>query len=236
MKKRKILIIFYSLGGSVVKLAKEIAKGVKEVEGTEVEIKRVKELIPDEVFEKNIRMKEDRERIEKEFEEATAQDLIEADGIAIGTPVHFGSFASQIKQYLDQLSPVWLEGKLVNKPVSVFCASGSLHGGEEVALFSLLAPLMNLGMIPVGIPYPIQGEGPEFDAGSPFGAIYITGHKHKRELSEDDKKVARILGNRLATMTKIIMCGCQSCNVCRLMSQKPHRSNEGKNSLQENTT
>ncbi len=206
-----------------MKLAKEIAKGAKEVEGTVVEIKRVKELIPDSVFEKNPGMKRDREKLEKEFEEATVEDLIEADGVAIGTPVHFASFASQIKQYLDQLSPVWLEGKLVNKPVSVFCTSGSMHGGEEVALFSLMSPLINLGMIPVGIPYPIQGEGPEFDAGSPFGAIYITGHgKNRRELSEDDKKVARILGNRLATMTRIIMCGCQSCKGCRLMSQKTH--------------
>ena len=219
-RKIKILIVFYSMGGSLVKLAREIAKGAEEVEGTEVEIKRVKELMPDEVFEKNPRMKQDRQRIEKEFAEATADDLIEADGVAIGTPVHFGSFASQIKQYLDQLSPVWLEGKLVNKPVSVFCASGSLHGGEEVALFSLLAPLMSLGMVPVGIPYPIQGESPEFDAGSPFGAVYVTGHKHEKEFSEADKKVARVLGNRLATMTKIIMCGCQSCNVCRSLSQK----------------
>jgi len=223
MQNRKILIVFYSLGGSVVKLAKEIAKGAREVQGTEVEMKRVKELMPDEVFEKNPRMKHDREKLEKEFEEATVQDLIEADGVAIGTPVHFGSFAAQIKQYLDQLSPVWLEGKLVNKPVSVFCASGSLHGGEEVALFSLLSPLINFGMIPVGIPYPIQGQGPEFDAGSPFGAIYVTGHKkNKRELSEDDKKVARILGKRLATMTQIIMCGCSSCNVCRNLSQKQY--------------
>lgn len=205
----------------MAELAKEIAKGAKEVKGTEVEIKRVKELVPDEVFEKNPRMKKEKELLEKEFEQATIEDLIEADGIAIGTPVHFGSFASQIKQYLDQLSPVWLEGKLVNKPVSVFCASGSLHGGEEVALFSLLSPLISLGMIPVGIPYPIQGEGPEFDAGSPFGAIYVTGHQNKKELSEDDKKVARILGRRLATTTKIIMCGCQTCRVCSSLSHKP---------------
>ncbi|TSC75875.1 MAG: Trp repressor binding protein [Parcubacteria group bacterium Gr01-1014_30] len=220
--KQKILIVFYSLGGSLAKVAKEIAKGAKEVEGTEVEIKRVKELVADEVFEKNPRMKRDKEMLEKEFEEAAVEDLIEADGVAIGTPVHFGSFASQIKQYLDQLSPVWLEGKLVNKPVSVFCASGSLHGGEEVALFSLLSPLINFGMIPVGIPYPIQGEGPEFDAGSPFGVVYVTGHgKNRKEFSESDKKVARILGNRLATMTKIIKCGCDSCKVCRSMAQLP---------------
>lgn len=137
--ERKILIVFYSLAGSVAELAKEVAKGAKEVDGTKVEIKRVRELVSPAVFEKNPQLKKEKEALEKEFEEATVQDLVEADGVAIGTPVHFGSFAFQIKQYLDQLSPVWLEGKLVNKSVSVFCASGSLHSGEEVALFRSLA-------------------------------------------------------------------------------------------------
>lgn len=223
-QERKILILFYSLGGSLALVAEEIAKGAREIAGTNVEIKRVKELIPDAVFEKNPRMKEDRQKLEKQYVEVTAEDLVSADGVAIGTPVHFGSFASQIKQFLDQLSSVWLAGKLVSKPVSVFCTSGSLHGGEEVALFSLLAPLMNLGMIPVGIPYPIQGEGSKLDSGSPFGAIYITGQgANRKAFSEDDKKVARILGSRLAATTKILKNGCGTCSDCHiLLTEKIH--------------
>ena len=217
-QERKILILFYSLGGNLALVAEEIAKGAREIVGTKVEIKRVRELIPDEVFEKNPRMKEDRQKLEEQYEEVTAEDLVRADGVAIGTPVHFGSFASQIKQFLDQLSSVWLAGKLVNKPVSVFCTSGSLHGGEEIALFSLLAPLLNFGMIPVGIPHPIREESPELDAGSSFGAIYVTGQGvNRRAFSEDDKKVARILGSRLAATTKILQNGCDTCSDCHVL-------------------
>lgn len=220
MKKTKILVLFYSLGGGTAELAKEVARGAAEVVDTDVEIKRVPELLSPEVFEKNPKLKEAKEKLEKEFEEASIEDIVEADGVAFGTPVHFGSFASQIKQFIDQLSPVWMQRKMVNKPASVFCVSGSLHGGEEVTLISLMIPLLNLGMIPVGIPYPIQGEGPEFDAGSPYGAIFVNRAKSQKGMSENDKKVARILGQRLATMAQLLNCNCEKCNLCHEMTRK----------------
>lgn len=120
-----------------------------------MEIKRVPELIQKEVF-KNPALRARREKVEKEFREATIDDLISADAVAFGTPVHFGSFASQIKQFIDQLSPVFVKGQMVNKPAAVFCVSGRLHGGEELTLISLMIPLLNLGMIPVGIPFKAQ--------------------------------------------------------------------------------
>ncbi len=168
--------------------------------------------MPPAVFEKSPELKESKEKLEKEFAVATVEDLVEADGIAFGTPVHFGSFASQIKQFIDQLSPVWMQSKMVNKPAAVFCSAGSLHGGEEVTLISLMIPLFNLGMIPIGIPYPIQGEGPEFDAGSPYGAIYVNKAKSQIGMLENDRKVAQILGQRLAKMTQLLNCGCEKCN------------------------
>jgi len=222
MKKRKILVLFYSLGGKTADLAREVAKGAAEVVDTEVIIKRVPELILEEVFEKNPALKERKEKLEKEFPETTIDDLTSADAVAFGTPVHFGSFASQIKQFIDQLSPVFAGGLMVNKPASVFCVSGSLHGGEELTLISLIIPLLNLGMIPVGIPYPIQGAGPEFNAGSPYGAIFVSGAKGEKELEEDDKMIANILGRRLAMMAQLLNCGCERCNVCHDLTRKKH--------------
>lgn len=220
MEKRKILILFYSLTGGTAKIAREVAVGASETFGTDVQIKRVPELIHDAFFEQNPQIKSVKESLEKEFPAATVDDLTEADGVAFGTPVHFGSFASQIKNFIDQLSPVWLQGKLVNKPAALFCSSGSLHGGEETTLASLMIPLFNLGMIPVGIPYPIQGESPDFDAGSPYGAVFVTGHRGEKPFSEADKKIARILGKRLALMTHLLSCGCETCESCRTLKDK----------------
>lgn len=217
MKKIKILVLFYSFTGSTARLAREVAEGARSVAGVEVAIKRVPELISEEVFKKDPALKAVKEKIESAFPVATIDDLIQADGIAFGTPVHFGSFASQLKQFIDQLSPVWLQRKMVNKPAAVFCASGSMHGGEEATLISLMIPLFNLGMIPIGIPYPIQDAGPEFDSGSPYGAIYVTGYRGGRELSEGDKKVAQLLGQRLATMAQVLNCGCESCRICQTL-------------------
>lgn len=211
---RKILVVFYSFTGETAKLAEAIAKGAKSVVSTEVSIKRVPELIAEEVFQKNPKLRTVQKQLEKKYPIATMEDLAGADGIAFGTPVHFGSFASQIKQFLDQFSPMWLEGRLVNKPAAVFCSSGSLHGGEEVTLMSMMLPLFNLGMIPVGIPYPVQGEGPSFDSGSPYGAIFVSGHSKNGKLSKDDAKAAEILGRRLAVMAEVLNCGCETCQVC----------------------
>ncbi|MBI4039934.1 NAD(P)H:quinone oxidoreductase [Candidatus Daviesbacteria bacterium] len=219
-QKKKILVLFYSMTGGTAKLAKEVATGASVVENAEVTIKKIPEILPQDFFDKNPHLKQIKEELEKEFPVATVDDLIQADGVAIGSPVHFGSFASQVKQYLDQLSPIWLEGKLVNKPVALFATSGSVHGGEETTLVSLMIPLLNLGMIPVGIPYPIQGESPDFDAGSPYGATFTTGHKGDKLLSEGDKKVARVLGQRMAAMAMVLNCGCDDCKATLNFSQK----------------
>lgn len=217
-KKVRILVLFYSFTGTVAKLARVVAEGVGSVAGVEVVVKQVPELLPAKFFADKPKLKKIRKALDKEFPIATIDDLVEADGVAFGTPTHFGSFASQIKQFIDQLSGEWLSGKLLNKPAAIFCAAGSTHGGEELTLLSMMIPLFNLGMLPVGIPYPIQGEGSGFDAGSPYGAIYVTGGG--RQLSPDDKKVAKILGVRLATLTQILNCGCNSCNLCHALNKK----------------
>ena len=220
MKERKILVLFYSFSGQTAKLAREIAEGAKAIAGTKVEMKRVPELLPDSFFEEKPKFKKFRDDLDKEFPVATLDDLTSADGVAFGSPVHFGSFASQLKHFIDGLSPVFIKGVMVNKPAAYFCTSGSTHGGEEAALISMIIPTLNLGMLPVGIPYPIQGTGPEFDAGSPYGAVFTSGHNGENEMSDDDKKAAHILGRRLATMAQILQCGCESCKVCHTMARE----------------
>ncbi|MBI2048023.1 MAG: NAD(P)H:quinone oxidoreductase [Parcubacteria group bacterium] len=216
-RSQKILVLFYSLSGHTADMAREVAKGVSSVANTEVVIKRIPEILPNSFFDGNPDLARVRDTLHAEFKEVTRDDFVEADGILLGTPTHFGSFASQVKYFLDGLTPAWLKGKLVNKPVALFCSAGSMHGGEEVTLVSLMIPLLNLGMIPVGIPYPIQGEGPDFDAGSPYGAIFVSGHGRKP--TEADKKVARILGARLTSLASVLSCGCEHCGSCRVLSE-----------------
>ncbi len=217
INKVKVLVLFYSLTGHTAKLAEYIAQGAREIDGVEVTLKQVPEIMPNNIFENEPALKKTRESF-AHIPVATLDDLTSSDGVAFGTPVHFGSFASQIKQFIDQLSPVFIKGTMVGKPAVFFTSSGSTHGGEEAALLSLMIPLLNLGMIPMGVPYPVQGEGLEFDAGSPYGAIYVSGHKGEQEISEGDIKIAKILGKRLAAMAKVIRHGCDSLPQCQFLS------------------
>lgn len=215
----KILVLFYSFTGHTAKLAQYIAEGAKEIKGAEVEVKQVPELIPESFFADKPELKKTKESF-AQIPVASVEDMTSADGIAFGTPVHFGSFASQLKQFIDQLSPVFVKGTMVGKPVAFFCSAGSLHGGEEAALISTMIPLLNLGMIPIGVPYPVQGESSDFDAGSPYGAVYVSGHKGDKGITEGDIKIAKILGKRLAAMSKVIKYGCVLFPECQFLSTK----------------
>lgn len=218
----KILVLFYSLTGKTAQLAEVVAEGAREIEGVEVEVKQVPELMSAEQMAAHPDLVAARQSF-AHIPLATKEDLTGADGVAFGSPVHFGSFASQFKQFIDQLSPVFVKGSMVGKPAACFVTGGSIHGGEEAALLSMMIPLLNLGMLPVGIPYPIQGKGPDFDAGSPYGAVYTTGHKGERELTEDDKMIARLLGKRLAAVTKIMKHGCENLPECSFLLSKDHK-------------
>lgn len=214
-RTKKVLVLFYSFTGSVVEMAREVAHGAGNVANTEVVIRRIPESLPDAFFAAHASLGEIKTKIESEFAVATVDDLVGADAVAFGTPVHFGSFASQVKAFLDQLSTVYLQRKMVNKPAAVFCSAGSLHGGEELTLISLMVPLFNLGMIPIGIPYPIQGEHVSYDSGSPYGAVAVRRSGTPAALSDGEKQAANILGRRLALTASVLNCGCEHCGVCQ---------------------
>lgn len=219
MPNFKILVLFYSFTGHTAKLAEHIASGAREIEGASVSVKQVPEILPEGFFDDKPEVFKARSSF-NHVPVATLEDLTSVDGVAFGTPVHFGSFSSQLKQFIDSLSPVYIKGSMTGKPAAFFTSAGSIHGGEEAALLSLMIPLLNLGMIPIGVPYPIQGEGVEFDAGSPYGAIYVSGHKGDRELSAGDIKIANILGKRLSAMTKILKYGIENLKDCEFLNGK----------------
>lgn len=214
----KLLVAVYSFSGHTVELAQAVAAGAREIADVDVELKQVPEFLPDSFFADKPELRAARSSL-ADMPVATIDDLLAADGIAFGSPVHFGSFASQWKQFIDQLSPVFVKGSLVNKPVSLFVSAGSIHGGEEAALLSMMVPLLNLGMLPVGVPYPIQGQSPEFDAGSPYGAVFVTGHHGEKPLAEGDAMIARILGKRLAAVSKVIKIGAATCPDCAFLAE-----------------
>lgn len=214
----KILVAVYSFSGHTVELAKAVANGAREISDIDVQLKQVPEFLPDSFFADKPELAAARAAF-KDIPVATTDDLLTADGIAFGSPVHFGSFASQWKQFIDQLSPVFVKGSLVNKPVSLFVSAGSVHGGEEAALLSMMVPLLNLGMLPVGVPYPIQGQSPGFDAGSPYGAVFVTGHQGEKPLAANDAMIARILGKRLAAVSKVIKVGAATCPDCAFLAE-----------------
>ncbi|MBI2405443.1 NAD(P)H:quinone oxidoreductase [Candidatus Microgenomates bacterium] len=215
----KILVVFYSFTGHTAKLATHIAGGAQEISGADVIVRQAPEILPNEVFERYPQAQKARE-VNQHIPVATIEELTSADGIAFGTPVHFGSFASQLKQFIDQLTPAFLKGTVVGKPAVCFASAGGIHGGEEAALISLMIPLLNLGMIPIGVPYPIQGESREFDAGSPYGAIFVSGHEGEKELTEGDIKIARILGKRLSAMAKVMKYGSMQFPECQFLTSK----------------
>lgn len=199
----KILILFYSLTGHTATLAEEIAKGAREVDGVEVSLKMVPELIPENVLENSPRLKPAHEILRK-YPVAKLEDMYEADGILLGSPAHFGSFAAQLKEFIDQLSPIWTQGKLVNKVCATFTSSGTIHGGSEATLLSLMIPIIQLGMIPVGVPFPMPDETPNFEGGSPYGATFVSGHDGDKTLQPQDAEVARFLGARVAKLAKVV--------------------------------
>jgi NAD(P)H dehydrogenase (quinone) len=213
----KLLVAVYSFSGHTIELARAVAEGAREISDIEVELKQIPEFLPEKFFSDKPELTAARSVL-RDIPYATTDDLLAADGIAFGSPVHFGSFASQWKQFIDQLSPVFVKGSLVNKPVSLFVSAGSVHGGEEAALLSMMVPLLNLGMLPVGVPYPIQGQNPEFDAGSPYGAVFVTGHRGEKPLAVGDATIARILGKRLAAVSKVIKVGAATCPDCAFLA------------------
>ena len=135
----KVLVVYYSTYGNVYKMAKLVAEGVRQVKGAEPAIRTVPELIPQSVIESQEGMKAGRQ-MQKDVPLVTLDDFKEAGAIAFGTPTRFGNVSAQLKNQIDQLTPLWFAGALEGKPAGIFVSTASLHGGQETTPLTLMAP------------------------------------------------------------------------------------------------
>jgi NAD(P)H dehydrogenase (quinone) len=193
----KVLICYYSTYGHVYKMSTLVAEGVRQVAGAEPVIRTVPELIPSAVIEARADMKAGR-ALQQDIPLVTAEDFREAGTIAFGTPTRFGNVSSQLKNQIDQLTSLWVQGALEGKPAGVFVSTGSLHGGQETTILTLLAPLLHLGMILVGVPYSVRDLFTTQGGGSPYGPGHVAGDDNRRDIDGHEAAICRAFGRRLA--------------------------------------
>jgi NAD(P)H dehydrogenase (quinone) len=175
-------------------MAKAVAEGAGEVDGVEVAVKRVPETMPEDVA------RQAGVVLEQDAPIAEPGELADYDAIIFGTPTRFGNMAAQMRAFLDQTGPLWFENKLVGKVGSVFCSTGSQHGGQETTLTSFHITLMHHGMIVVGLPYTFEGnmEMGEISGGTPYGATTLAGADGSRTPSDNELAGARFQGRHVA--------------------------------------
>jgi NAD(P)H dehydrogenase (quinone) len=198
----KILIPFYSLYGHVYQMAQAVAEGAREIDGAQVDLRRVPETLPIEVIEK-MGGAEAQQSI-ADIPECTVDELGEADAIIFGTPTRFGNMCGQMRQFLDATGKLWQNGTLVGKVGSVFVSTATQHGGQETTITSFHISLFHHGMIVVGLPYAFQGQMlmDEISGGSPYGATTIAGPTGARMPSKNELAAARFQGNHVTAITK----------------------------------
>ncbi len=189
----RILVLYYSSYGHIETLAKAVAEGAREVPGTEVVIKRVPELVPEDVARKaGI-------RLEQEAPIANPGEVGDYDAIIVGTPTRFGNMAAQMRNFWDQTGSVWVKGGLAGKVGSVFTSTGT-GGGNETTIISTIFTLMHHGMVIVGLPY-THPKATDISAprgGSPYGAGTLAGPDGSRQPSETELELARFQGRHVA--------------------------------------
>jgi len=190
----KILILYYSTYGHVETMAKAVAEGARGVAGTEVTVKRVPELMPEEVARKA------GVKLDQEAPVAKPEELADYDAVIFGTPTRFGNMAAQMRNFLDQTGSLWTSGALVGKLGSVFASTATQHGGQETTITSFHTTLFHLGFIVVGVPYSCQGltSMDEITGGTPYGATTIAKADGSRQPSANELEIARFQGRHVA--------------------------------------
>ncbi len=189
----KILVLYYSSYGHIETMAQAVAEGVREA-GAEVVIKRVPELVPEEVARKS------GFKLDQAAPIATVDELPDYDAIILGVPTRFGNMPAQMKNFLDQTGGLWFQGKLIGKVGSVFTSTATQHGGQESTILSTHTVLLHQGMVIVGLPYSFQGQMSlaEITGGSPYGASTIAAGDGSRQPSQNELAGARFQGKHVA--------------------------------------
>ena len=190
----KVLVLYYSSYGHIEAMAQAVAEGAATVADTSVDIRRVPEIVPDDVAAASGL------KLDQSAPIASPNDLASYDAIIFGTPTRFGNMAAQMRNFLDQTGPLWFQNKLVGKVGSVFCSTASQHGGQETTITSFHTTLLHHGMVIVGLPYTFAGnaEMGEISGGTPYGATTIAGSDGSRMPSENELAGARFQGQHVA--------------------------------------
>lgn len=195
MEKNYILVLYYSQANNTYKMAKQICHGVDSIEGIEARLRTVPEL----------KLATDTHSSPKIPDTgppyATCEDLENCSGLILGSPTRFGNMASPLKHFLDQTSSIWISGKLIGKPAGCFTSTGSLHGGMESTIISMMLPLFHHGMIIAGIPYSEPSLGKTKSGGTPYGPSHLAGNDSSRELDNDEKNICVAMGKRIAELS-----------------------------------
>ncbi|MDQ0011588.1 NAD(P)H dehydrogenase (quinone) [Luteibacter jiangsuensis] len=189
----KVLVLYYSAYGHIETMANAVAEGAREA-GASVDIKRVPELVPDDVAKKS------GFKLDQAAPVARVDELENYDAIIVGTGTRYGRMTSQMANFLDQTGALWMRGALNGKVGGAFASTASQHGGQETTLFSIITNLLHLGLIPVGLPYSFQGQLKldEVTGGSPYGATTIAASDGSRKPSENELAGARFQGRHIA--------------------------------------
>jgi NAD(P)H dehydrogenase (quinone) len=193
----KVLVLYYSAYGHIEQMAYAVAEGVREA-GAEVVVKRVPELVPEEIARKA------HFKLDQTAPIATVEELPGYDAIIFGSGTRFGNVTSQLRNFMDQTGGLWAKGALVGKVGSVFTASATQHGGQESTILSFIPTLLHQGMVVVGLPYSFAGQSgvDEIKGSSPYGASTITGSDGSRQPSAVELEAARYQGRHVAGIAK----------------------------------
>ena len=193
----KILVLYYSAYGHIEKMAEAVAEGVRAVPGAQVTIKRVPELVPEEVAKKAGL------KLDQPAPIAKPEELADYDAVIFGTPTRFGNMCAQMRNFLDQTGGHWMKGALVGKVGSVFASTATQHGGQETTITSFHTTLLHQGMIIVGLPYTFPGlmNMDEITGGTPYGATTLTKSDGSRQPSANELDGARYQGKHVAQIT-----------------------------------
>ena len=189
----KVLVLYYSTYGHIEAMADAVAEGARKVAGATVTVKRVPELVSEEVA------KAGHFKLDQKAPIATVDELADYDAIIFGTPTRFGNMTSQMRSFLDQTGGLWAKGALIGKVGSVFASSATQHGGQETTITSFHTTLLHHGFVIVGLPYSCAAQMglDEIKGGSPYGATTIAGADGSRKPSEQELGMARFQGEHV---------------------------------------
>ncbi|MBP6597448.1 MAG: NAD(P)H:quinone oxidoreductase [Arenimonas sp.] len=187
----EILVLYYSRGGSVAHLARQMARGIEEVPGMQARLRTVPPVAP--VTETAAApVPDDGAPYVQKI------DIAQCAGLALGSPTRFGNMAAPMKHFIDTLGAEWASGTLAGKPAAVFTSTASMHGGQESTLLTMMLPLLHHGMVIVGLPFTEPALSTTRSGGTPYGASHVAGAQDDATPTDDEKQLARALGRRLA--------------------------------------